>query len=348
MKNDRSNLLTYWGNPRCIGNFSRTVALFLILPIGNTASHADDANAEPASLPVMRAFEDSASGQILITSADQPVLRYNYRTIEPTEEFLQQIHPDNRKYASARSNYIHPLYGPDGEILTEDFSPDHPHHRGIYWAWPEVDFGDQRGDLHALQRVFARPTGNITLQSGSEVAEIKAENLWKWDDKTPIVRELASIRASRAGKHGWYVDLRFEFTALVDDVTIARRGTSLYGGLNARLSPVEELQLLHHADPVDNKPRRAWSDSLGIRTGGNQMVGFAVYEKDSNPHYPGDWIVFEKLPWFQPTFPAKNTRFALSKSEPLVLEYRLWVRPGGRATTDQYVEEWESYQALSP
>jgi hypothetical protein len=317
--------------------------LFVMLLASQQQLIADTSEAPRGSNTAMRAFEDPASGQIVITAAGQPVLRYNYRTVEPTEELLQQVRPDNRKYARARSNYIHPLYGPDGEILTEDFSPDHPHHRGIYWAWPEVDFGGERGDLHALQRVFVRPTGNITLHNGNEVAEIKAENLWKWEDKTPIVREQSSIRASRAGERGWYVDLRLEFTALVDGVSIARRGTAMYGGLNTRLSPVEDLQLLHHADPTGSQPRRAWSDSLGIRAGGDKMVGFAVLEKASNPHYPSDWIVFEKLPWFQPTFPAKNTRFALSDSEPLVLEYRLWVRPGGETTTDQYVAEWEAY-----
>ncbi len=347
MKNRRSFKNTYLSNLLHIRLPSVTIALVAILTLGKATTRADDRDADPASIPVMRAFEDPASGQVVITAADRTVLRYNYRTVEPDEEFLLKVLPENRKYALARSNYIHPLHGPDGEILTTDFSPDHPHHRGIYWAWPEVDYGDQRGDLHALQRVYARPTGNITLHSGTEVAEIKAENLWMWEDKTPIVREQTNIRASRAGERGWYVDLKLEFTALVDDVTIARRRTDVYGGLNTRLSPVQDLQLLHHADPADSQPRRAWSDSLGIRAGGNELVGFAVLEKSSNPHYPGDWIMFEELPWFQPTFPAKNTRFALSSSEPLILEYRLWIRPGGQATTEQYVAEWEAYNGPS-
>jgi hypothetical protein len=326
---------------------SITVGLVVVLIAVECKLRAGEPSADSLSSPVMGAHEDPQSGQIVISDGDRPVLQYNYRTVEPAEGFLEHVAPDARKYARARSNYIHPLYGPDGEVLTEDFSPDHPHHRGVYWAWPEVDFGDERGDLHALQRVFARPTGTIALNSGTEVAEIRAENLWMWDDKTPIVREHTSIRARRADEQGWYVDLKFEFTALVDNVTIARRDTTLYGGLNTRLSPVEDLQLLHHADPPDSQPRRAWSDSIGVRTGGNKSVGFAVLEKTSNPHYPGDWIVFDHLPWFQPTFPAKNARIALSGSEPLVLEYRLWVRSGSQATTEQYVAEWEAYNGSS-
>ena len=43
-----------------------------------------------------------------------------------------------------RSNYIHPLYTLDGQILTEDFPQDHPHHRGVFWAWHQLYIGDKR------------------------------------------------------------------------------------------------------------------------------------------------------------------------------------------------------------
>ena len=43
-----------------------------------------------------------------------------------------------------RSNYIHPLYSLDGQILTEDFPADHLHHRGIFWAWHQLYTGDKR------------------------------------------------------------------------------------------------------------------------------------------------------------------------------------------------------------
>ncbi len=88
----------------------------------------------------MQATRDLASGQIEITDEGKPVLRYNYKAVEPGD-MLDKVAPANRIYTRARSDYIHPLYGLDGEVLTRDWSIDHPHHRGIYWAWPEVDFG---------------------------------------------------------------------------------------------------------------------------------------------------------------------------------------------------------------
>jgi len=317
-------------------------AIALLVPAMAAQCLAAD-QSPAADPPVVRAETDVASGQVLITDAGQPVLRYNYKTVDPPDGYLEKVNPGARKYAVARSDYIHPLYGLDGEVLTADWSIDHPHHRGIYWAWPEVDFGSERGDLHALQRVFARPTGNIQLTAGPDFAQVEAENVWKWEEKTPIAREVATIRAFHAGQRGRLVDLRFAITALADGVTLARRGTDKYGGLNVRLSPVKDLKLSHHADPAGAVPRRAWSESIGIREGGTGLVGLTVFEKATNPDYPGDWINYPGLPWFQPTFPAAGTRYALKKDSPLVLEYRLWVHRGGEAAPADYAAQWDAF-----
>jgi hypothetical protein len=154
--------------------------------------------------PVLRVSKDNA-GQYVISDDGKPVLQYNYQTIEPGE-FLTQIQVGNLKYAKPRSDYIHPLYGLDGEVLTKDWPVDHPHHRGIYWAWPEVDNGAERGDLHALQRIFARPTGKCVSRDGETSAQIEANNIWKWEDKEPIVNERAIITVYRLNEQGRSID----------------------------------------------------------------------------------------------------------------------------------------------
>ena len=80
--------------------------------------------------PTMRAVMDPVTGGVDLLEDDRPVLRYNYRTVALPDGVLKKVPADSRKYARPRSNYIHPLYGPDGEVLTEDWSVDHPHHRG--------------------------------------------------------------------------------------------------------------------------------------------------------------------------------------------------------------------------
>lgn len=281
-------------------------------------------------------------GSVIITEDGSPVLRYNYHTILPGE-VLARVAPGDRIYARPRSDYIHPLYGIDGEELTKDFPVDHPHHRGIYWAWPETAFGKEMGDLHALQRVFSRPTGRIRVRSGREEAQIQAENRWMWEDRVPIVKEEATIRVYRSGAQGRFVDLILRFQALQEGVTIARRHTDLYGGLNIRLNAVADQHIVLHTDPQGAAPRAAWGYLWGTFAGGKRPEAVIVLQHPANPDYPGDWVQYPELNWFQPTFPAANTRYALSTSRALELRYRIWVRPGPMPDDAVLRQAWQTF-----
>ncbi len=309
--------------------------------------------------PLMKATLDG-NGQVMITDDGRKVLRYNYRTVYEDDEYAFHGLPPNEYvptlndtfmrnpsiYAVPRSDYIHPLFGPEGEILTRDWSRDHPHHRGIYWAWPEVDWGKKRGDLHALQKVFARPTGKIKFHGGPVYAEIEAENLWVWEeDSVPIVREVALIRAYRETARGRVIDLVFKFTGLRDSITIARRGTDAYGGLNIRLMTPEHQDLSYFTDQPNAVPRRAWSDLSGLFTGAKLPSGLMVLQNKNNPEYPGEWAEYPDLSWVQPTFPTAGTRYPLKPGKPLVLRFRLIVHPGGRPEKVMSERFWDACHA---
>ena len=302
----------------------------------------------PAPMSDVVASQDARSGQFDITDAGQPVLRYNYAPVEPGD-FLTNVTPANRIYARARSDYIHPLFGLDGETLTKDWSKDHPHHRGIYWAWPEVDWRGRRGDLHALQHVFAWPAGKCVVTSGPVFAQLEAENVWKWEDGESLVHESAVIRAYRATGDDRLLDLEFQFTALNDTVSIARRGTEHYGGLNLRLASVKDQKIIFHTDGTNAGPRVAWAELSGRFSGAPQPSGLVVLQHAANPCYPGDWVKYPELNWFQPTFPASGTRYELNKGEPLILRFRLWLHRGAKASDESCAARWRAYQSpLAP
>ena len=52
----------------------------------------------------------------------------------------------------SRACYIHPLWGLNGEVLTDDFPKDHYHHHGVFWAWPHVEIGrmDRPGEARSV------------------------------------------------------------------------------------------------------------------------------------------------------------------------------------------------------
>ena len=312
---------------------------------------------EPPSEDVMKATMDPNNGQVIIEEEGKKVLQYNYQTIyekdvvrlvnEKLEEHVRtkkDTFATTSIYAVPRSDYIHPLYGLEGEMLTRDWpEAGHPHHRAIFWAWPEVEYGSERGDIYALQRIFARPTGKIEYTNGPVFAQIVAENLWMWEDTEPIVREHAVIRVYRAALTTRIIDLTIKLDALKDSITIATRNTDSYGGLNLRMMSPESQDISYFTDNQDSEPLRAWSDFNGIFNGNESPSGLMVLQNQDNPDYPGTWVEYPELAWVQPTFPASGTRYTLSKEVSLLLRYRLIVHNGGKPDEDISEKRWDAF-----
>ena len=284
----------------------------------------------------MQIVEDSATGRFTITDGNKPVLTYNFNTVSVPAGVTG-------KYAVARSNYIHPLYGPDGEILTKDYSPEHAHHRGIYWAWPEVTWKGEKRDLHALQGVFARPVKIIRKNAANDCAVLEAENVWKWGDTEPVVKEQATIRVASEKNSQRVIDFELRLESLVDGVTIARRKQSHYGGFNIRLSARENQKIVMHTDQPGKTPRSAWACLAGIPPEGKAPVSMVILQNTENPEYPGDWFQAPTINWLQPTFPTKGTAYELKRGIPLVLKYRL-VICNGELDEAAMSKLWSEYQ----
>ena len=311
-----------------------TLATLLVLPLWAAAQEANSPSLTASS---------NAPGQVLLADGGQPILQYNARRVELPDGYWEKLSEANRIYAKPRSGYLHPLYGLDGEELTLDWSEDHPHHRGIYWAWPEVQFGERTADLHALQGVYSRPVGEPLLTNGDGFARVEAKNLWLWEDEAPVVFERVVITAHALDADGTRtIDLDLRFEALAGGVSLARRGTNLYGGLNTRLAPVEGLKFGHRpgptasgvsdvvAEPLEGHATQTfgWSTTTGTWKNGKRRTTLAILEHPTNPDFPADFITYEYLPWFQPTFPRADTRFALEPGRPLVLNYRFVILAG--------------------
>ena len=288
-----------------------------VLLFGATAAFG----AESQAADGMRITEDAATGQFTIADGAKPVLVYNFNAVPVPVGVTGQ-------YAVARSDYVHPLYGPGGEVLTQDYSPDHPHHRGLYWAWPEVTWKGEKRDLHALQGVFARPVRIVRRDVTNGCAVLAAESVWKWGDAEPIVRELATVTVLQEKEQRRAIDFEFRFWALAEGVTLARRGQAHYGGFNIRLSARTDQQIVTHTGEPGSKPRQAWACLTGIPPAGKQPVSLVILQDQANPGHPGDWIQYPELNWLQPTFPATGTAYGLKTDTPLILRYRLVVFEG--------------------
>jgi len=89
----------------------------------------------------------------------------------------------------------------------------------------------------------------------------------------------------------------------------------------------------------------AWGELSGRFGESAPPCGLVVLQHAANPCYPGDWVKYPELNWFQPTFPASGTRHELKKGEPLVLRFRLWLHGGDRASDEGCAAQWRAYNA---
>ncbi|MFH5883465.1 ThuA domain-containing protein [Halalkalibaculum sp. DA3122] len=72
---------------------------------------------------------------------DQKVLSYRYATKSP---------PEGVSDLYSRSGYIHPLWSPEGEVITRIQPSDHYHHYGIWNPWTRTDFEGREIDFWNL------------------------------------------------------------------------------------------------------------------------------------------------------------------------------------------------------
>jgi len=286
----------------------------------NRAPAAFTIKADPAG-----SFFDIAEGPL-------PVLRYNHGTVPV---------PAGVDTNYARGDYLMPLFGPDGEVLTDDYPKDHPHHRGVGWSWPVTRWGNEVRDIWACQGVWARPVAMRRVEAGSVCALLHAESVWKWGDTNPIVREEVVIRAFRKTGDDRFVDVEVRLTALAEGVAIGGRPHGGYGGFGLRAMPAQQRVITRHTDPAEVNPRRSWLDYSGRFAGGKGPAGLAILEHVANPIYPNALLEYPDLNYVMPAFPGER-EVPLSKATPLVLRHRLWVH-AGMAGEPALADVWAAY-----
>jgi len=270
--------------------------------------------------------------QYVIQEGGRPVLRYHHGTVPV---------PPGTDAKYARGDYISPLFGPSGEVLTDDYPKDHPHHRGVSWSWPVTRWKNEVRDIWAVVGVWARPVAMKRVEAGPVMAVLEAESVWKWGDKDPIVREDVLIRAFRQSGLGRFVDVEVRLTGLVEGVAIGGRPHAGYGGFGLRAAPCQQRQITPHLDPAAASPRRSWLDYSGVFAGGQGRSGIAIFEHVANPGYPNELHQYPGCNYAMPALPGQS-ELPLPPGKPLVLKQRLWIHSGS-PDEKLFADVWAAY-----
>jgi hypothetical protein len=303
-------------------------------------------------------IEDIENRKLLIKMGIQPVMQYNYGIIHEVEG---ETNPFDK------SSYIHPVWTPDGEIITGDFSPEHIWQRGIFLAWQKVKFGDNETNFWELGNATGRTMKDDNepdIISGPVFAELVVHNKGTVEGRT-YFREKCIIRLYNLPESkSWMFDITFRQwpvdpenpDSLPGELKVMDLQKVYYGGMSFRgVSP----GWLHHSFIARNKeqlakfkPETQWldpSDSLDILTSeghdrkngngtsarwidftgplGEGWGGLVMFDNPSNQRYPTPLRIHPDMPYFCFAF-AKDNPYSITSESPLQLTYRVVVHNG--------------------
>jgi len=264
-------------------------------------------------------FADVNYKSLGLWEGGRPVLVYNHGVITSTNA------PADR----ARSSYVHPLYGLDGEVLTDDFPKDHYHHRGLFWSWPHVKSGEQEADLWMLTGIrhqFERWLGRELLPTK---ANLGMQNGW-FIGARKVVDERVWLRVSPTTAEGRVIDVELTWTPLNEPLTLRGAEGKSYGGLTLRFAPRTGETIITTPDgrsqedlPIAHLP---WADLSAQFAGVKAPSGAAILIAPEHPDYPPEWLTRHYGVLCVGWPGVKGQTFPPDKT--IHVRYRVWIHRG--------------------
>jgi hypothetical protein len=262
-------------------------------------------------------FAPVSSNSLGLWEGDKPVLVYNHGSITNAAAPKAESH----------SCYIHPLYGLDSEVLTEDFPADHLYHRGLYWAWSHIKIGGEEYDLWSIRGIRPQFVRWIEREAKGDAAVLAVENGWFVKDRK-VMREEARVRVHRAEAESRAIDLELSWTPLEQPITLWGAPEKSYGGFTLRFGKRSKTIV---TVPSGRAPedllmtKLPWADLSGDFDGG-RISGAAVFVHPEHPDYPPEWMTrdYGVLAVGYPGVKAKT--FPAGKT--FTCRYRIWVHRG--------------------
>ncbi len=236
-----------------------------------------------------------------------------------------------------RNDYLHPVYLPDGTVITENAPQDHPHHRGIFWAWHQILIDNQPiGDQWELKdftidvRIveFRRlASGNGILQTTSFYHSPAYENGQK-----AFIKENTTYAFSQQVANYRTIKIDIELTALADNMKIGGSDDEKgYGGFSVRMKLPEDVAFassngLVEPQNIAVEAGRYMNIYGSVAKNGNRG-GVLIYSEPANQPGPQTWILRKSGSMQNAVFPGREP-IDLKRDTPLKLSYTVVLYTG--------------------
>ncbi|HEX7861522.1 MAG TPA: PmoA family protein [Verrucomicrobiae bacterium] len=289
------------------------------------------------------ASADLLEGKITLTVGEKKVLVYQgQESALPRPEIKPEF---------ARGGYIHPVFGPSGRQITDDYPANHVHHHGIWFPWTkttfegrDVDFwnmGQKKGKVEFVK--FAE------RWSGPVMAGFQAEH--RFVDLTPATPKAALNESWTVSTYNLSGAKFFVFD-LVSTQTCATASPLVlpkyyYGGLGFRgnwaWNGAQKTFFLTSNGETDrktgNETRGNWCHMSGDVDG--TRTGIAILSHPENFRSPQPMRLHPTEPFFC-FAPSQLGDWSIEPGKPYVSKYR-FVVSDGEPDKAQIDALWEAY-----
>src|SRR5688572_10254788 len=282
-------------------------------------------------------FTNLTDRSLALFESDRPVFVYNHGVIQKSGV------PADR----ARSTYVHPIYGLDGEVLTDDFPKDHLGHRGLFWGWPHVNIGTNHYDLWDLPGIEQRFERWLARNAGAAGATLGIQNGWYVGGRK-VVQEQVWLRASPASKDERVLDVELTLVPIGESLTLRGAEGKSYGGFTFRFAPRTNTVIttpLGQGDKDLMITRLPWADFSARFEGRAERSGAAIFVAPDHPDFSPEWMTrhYGLLCVGWPGVKPKT----FQPGETIRCRYRVWVHRGA-ANVDRISRAYRAYEQAGP
>lgn len=237
-----------------------------------------------------------------------------------------------------RGGYIHPVFTPSGQMVTDDYPSDHYHHHGIWFAWTKTEFegkhpdfwnvgdGTGRVDFATVGLTWSGPV-HAGFNSFQKYVALTGEK-----PKTALNEEwVVKVYNFGSAQAPYYL---FDIVATQECASASPLILEeyRYGGMGVRgarewkdKSKVNFLTSEGKTRADGNATRGRWCHIGGPVNG--KLVGIAVLDHPANFRAPAPMRLNPDDPFFNYA-PSQMGRFEIEPGKKFVLRYRYVVADG--------------------
>ncbi|WP_340114189.1 PmoA family protein [Maribellus mangrovi] len=291
----------------------------------------------------------SLSAQLSMKKVDEGIVI----TENGSDVLLYRTARQNMGGYCTRCNYIHPLYGIRGGVLTEDEPADHPHQRGIFWAWHQIlidgkNVADQWLMEHYSQEIvefelMKRKDGNILLKN--EVNWLSDH--WKVMGKPePFINEYTTMEIWPIEGKIRRIDFQINLKALVKGVQLGGSADDKgYGGFSVRMVLPDDVSFSGPdgiVEPLNTPVSSKGYINISGKIDNDKSGGIVIADHPDNPGYPQSWILRAKNSMQNAVWPGSEP-VDISTEDPLILKYTLFVYSGklNARKIERLISSWQ-------